>query len=208
MSVSFKTEIQYDLNHMDKEMLPEPFTALSDKDCKQRNYAKNDCVFRKDDRSRGIFFVLSGSIELRRYTSAGTVVVLHTANAGETFAEASLFSDRYHCDAHVAVPSELIELSQKAIHALFDSDPIFAKNLTRQFSLQIQHYRRKVELLSIGNATERVLYAITEGLLKTQIKVFAAEIGLSHEVVYRSLATLVAQGKLVKLSRGRFALPA
>lgn len=189
-------------------MLPEPFTALPDKDCKQRNYAKNDCVFRKDDRSRGIFFVLSGSIELRRYTSAGTVVVLHTANAGETFAEASLFSDRYHCDAYVAMPSELIELSQEAIHALFNSDPTFAKNLTRQFSLQIQHYRRKVELLSIGNATERVLYAIAEGLLKSQIKVFAAEIGLSHEVVYRSLATLVAQGKLIKLSRGNFALPA
>jgi CRP-like cAMP-binding protein len=187
--------------------LPEPFNQLSNSDCKQRIYDKDHCIFRQGDKSRGIFFVINGSIELRRYTSAGAVVVIHVAKSGETFAEASLFSDTYHCDAYVAAPSELIELNRKSINHLFDTDSAFARTLTRQLTQQIQHYRRKVELLSISNATERVFCGIVEGLLKSHIKVFSTEIGLSHEVVYRSLSKLVAQGKLIKLSRGRFVLP-
>lgn len=209
LSVSFTAAIPYDLSHMKNSLLlPKPFTQLPASDCKQCHFEKNDVVFRKDDKCRGIFFVVEGSIELRRYSAAGSVIVLHTANTGETFAEASLFSEAYHCDAHVSVASTLIELSRDGIHTLFDSDPLFAKQLTQQFTLQIQQYRRKVELLSIGSATERVFCGISEGLLKTQIKAFAAEIGLSHEVVYRSLSTLVAQGRLIKLSRGCFTLPA
>ena len=188
-------------------LLPEPLNQLSSHDCKQRRYEKSQCVFRQGDSSRGIFFVIDGSIELRRYTSAGQVVVIHTARSGETFAEASLFSDTYHCDAYVATPTELIELSLNSINHLFNTNSAFARSLTRQLTQQVQQYRRKIELLSISSATERVFFGIVEGLLKTHIKVFAAEIGLSHEVVYRSLSKLVAQGKLRKLSHGHFELP-
>jgi len=187
--------------------LPEPFNQLVEKDCKQRHYEKDQYVFRQGDKSRGIFFVVDGNIQLRRYTSSEAIVVIHTVKPGETFAEASLFSETYHCDAYVAAPSELIELNRKTINHIFDTDSTFARSFARQLTQQIQQYRRKVQLLSINNATERVFSGVVEGLLKTQVKVFAAEIGLSHEVVYRSLSKLVAEGRLIKPSRGHFVLP-
>ena len=42
-----------------------------------------------------------------RFTIEGRPVIMHMADAGESFAEASLFSDVYHCNAVATVPSEI-----------------------------------------------------------------------------------------------------
>jgi CRP-like cAMP-binding protein len=48
-------------------------------------------------------------VRLVRYGRAGEEVLLHDARAGEFFAEASLDSPRYHCDAVASESSELLQ---------------------------------------------------------------------------------------------------
>lgn len=187
-------------------MLPQPFNLLSTRDHRHHKVSKGDYAFRQDDKTQGLFFVNSGSVELRRYTEDGRNVVIHRANPRETFAEASLFSENYHCDAIALQDCKLIELDRRALLNKFKSEPNFAIAIAHRFASQTQGYRRKLEILGIRNAEERIFAAVCEGLLSNNVKDFAADIGLSHEAVYRGLATLVKQGELKKISRGKYSL--
>lgn len=161
-------------------------------------------LFRQGDKTGGIYFVVSGRLDLIRHTKSGDKVVVHRAIAGQTFAEASLFSDVYHCDALARESSEVIRFDRKAILGAFTSNPEFALALTNRFALQIQQYRRRMELLAIKSAKDRVYAAMADGLLTGTIMDFAAEIGLTHEAVYRGLAKLSTAGKIQNTGRGRY----
>lgn len=188
-------------------MIPSPYDALPCSEIAKKKIHKGEYIFRQGDKTFGMFFITSGTIELCRFAEDGAVVIIHTARPNQTFAEASVFSESYHCDAIANETTELLIFKKSALLDLFSSDQDFAIKLTAHFSHQIQKSRRKVELLSIRQATKRVYLAIVEGLLKSDIKSFASEIGLSHEVVYRSLSELVKNGRLVKSGRGIYSLP-
>ena len=50
----------------------------------------------------------AGEIRLARSDPEGREVILFRAQPGDTFAEASLFSETYHCDAVASVPSAVL----------------------------------------------------------------------------------------------------
>lgn len=187
--------------------LPPPFDRFDEKQKTVRLLEKADTLFRQGDATRGLFVLVSGRVELRRVTEAGFPVLIHNVRSGETFAEASLFSPVYHCDAIAKEHCKLIEFRKADVLARFQNQPDFAMALARQFASQIQIYRRKIEILAIRDATERVYAGLCEGMLHSDIKGFAAEIGLTHEAVYRSLAMLVRNGRLEKSARGFYRLP-
>ena len=155
-----------------------------------------------------MYFLIKGKLELRRFTADGQTLVTHHATAGETFAEASLFSHHYHCDAVARTDCLLIEFDRTILLAAIENDGLFALALTARFSQQIQGFRRRFEILAIKDANERVYVAMSENLLDPghDIKSFAAGIGLAHETVYRSLNLLVQQNKIVRTGRGRYQL--
>ena len=88
----------------------------------------------------------------------------------------------------------------------FQLNPQFAIILAQRFAQQIQTSRRLREILAIRSATQRTLAAIHEGMLNSNLKLFAAEIGLTHEALYRALKALVKQGELNKVARGEYCL--
>lgn len=75
--------------------------------------ARGEALFRQGDAKTGVFEVTLGRLRLERRTFDGRLVVLHTARAGELFAEASLFADAYHCDA-VAITDAVVDVYDKA----------------------------------------------------------------------------------------------
>lgn len=185
-------------------MLPEPFANLPESAQAHHRLEAGEAVFHQSDLSRGLFFVVKGEIKLQRLNEQGHSIIVNRARSGETFAEASLFSERYHCDAVATIPSEVIEFDRGTILQQLRADPDFAFGLAGQFAGQLQGSRRRLELLNIRSAKERIFAGVSEGLLKGSILNFAAEIGLSHEAVYRGLAALVAEGALKKAGRGRY----
>lgn len=191
-------------NYERRDLLPDPFHVVPDDARRGLHVAKGGVAFRQGERTRGLFFVVDGVVELRRVTEAGDVVVLHRAATGETFAEASLFSETYHCDAVAIEATDLVELDRAHILRAIRSDVDFAMALSRRFATQIQAYRRKLELLAIRSAEGRVHAALADGMLTADIKSLAAEIGLTHEAVYRALASLVKQGRVKKRGHGRY----
>jgi len=178
-----------------------PSAALS-----QRRYSKGDNVFHQDARCGGLWLVKHGQIDLQRVTDAGHLVLIHRALEGTVFAEASLFSERYHCTATAASQSSLVEADRGWIQEALKSQPEFAIKLCAMLAGQVQSSRRLVEVLSVRKAEERVFLAAAHGMLANDIKAFSTRIGLTHEAVYRALAALTEQGRMIKSSRGQYAL--
>ena len=185
-------------------MLPAPFHLIEKRACRSFSLEKGKSAFLQDEKTRGLFFLLEGQIELHRVTKSGDNIIIHRAKSGETFAEASLFSEKYHCDAIATSKCKVIEVNRSDILDRFQSDTKFAIALARRFSVQTQEYRRKIEILAIRSAEQRIIAAIDENMLGDSIKDFAADINLSHEAVYRGLGQLVKKGLLVKSARGQF----
>lgn len=184
--------------------IPDPLDKIAIDQRRRISCAPEQSLFRQGDKTVGVYFILSGRLDLIRHTMSGDKVVIHRASAGQTFAEASLFSESYHCDARVRECSEVVRFNRTAVLGAFHSNPEFALSLTKRFALQLQQYRRRMELLAIKRATDRVYAAMADGLLSGTIMDFAAEIGLTQEAVYRALAKLCKSGNLSKTGRGRY----
>lgn len=135
---------------------------------------------------------------------AGSEVTLHDASAGESFAEPSLFSERYHCDAVAEVTSEVLVYSKKAILSGFAEQPERMLLLRRHLGGQVQALRAHAEILSQRPATARLITYFRQHIpvdrdvltLNSTWKELATEIGLSHEALYRALARLEHNGAI------------
>jgi CRP-like cAMP-binding protein len=186
--------------------LPIPFDQLPSSGMKLYELEKNHILFRQGEQVSSLFYVTTGEVTLSRYGLAGDEVIIHVAQSKETFAEAALFSNVYHCNAVVTKDTQLWAINKSVTLEFAKRNPPFAMDLTERFAKQIQQLRSQKELLAVRSATERVYMALNQGLLNTSIKQFANSIGLTHEVTYRALAQLVRDKRVIKRGRGHYHL--
>jgi CRP-like cAMP-binding protein len=169
-----------------------------------------EALFRQGDRATAIFAVEEGRLRLVRHTVSDRDVVLHTAYKGGLFAEAALFSGTYQCDAIAAVASRVHVYSKREILAVFRSNPPLAERFMAVLARQVHALRARLEERNIRLARERVLHhlalaADADGRtvrLDGTLMDLAAEIGLTHEVLYRTLATLQKEGVITRTPSG------
>jgi len=182
--------------------LTETLEILSGGSGVARRLDAGEMLFTTGDPVRSLFVVEKGRLRLLRHTRHGATLTLHVARAGEAFAEASLFSRTYHCDAVADVPSEVTAYSKPALLRALREDPGAALALTDHLAHQVQALRGCIELLNIKSARDRVLAYLHQHLsaslgrvdLERTWRVVATEIGLTHEAVYRALAQLEREG--------------
>lgn len=191
---------------MSDENLPHPLNQLDKNFLVQRLLASNETLFNQDSPTAGLYYLSFGAIDLKRTTSSGHNVMIHRVRAGDTFAEASLFTDSYHCTATASCKSMVIECQRSAITSLFDTDIEFSRTMIERLAVQLQESRRHVELLSIRAADQRILAALNDGLLIDDITTFAEIIGIAPETAYRTLARLSQNGEIHKTARGQYRL--
>jgi len=191
-------------------MIPAPFDRLPRSALKPFALSAGETLFRKDDRCRGLFYLEAGDIRLIRWRADGHETVIHAAREGETFAEAAVFSSRYHCDAVASRTSCGISIAKEAVLAAMEGDTRFARELAARFAREVQAIRRTVEIICIRSARDRVHAALDKladsatGVVDVAgpLKEIAARIGLTHEAFYRAVAELAADGLLTRQGRG------
>jgi hypothetical protein len=85
----------------------------------RRRLQAGEILFHRDDRPRGLYLLERGEVRLTRSDPEGRDIILFRAQPGETFAEASLFSGAYHCDAVADVPSVVLLLPKATVLEAF-----------------------------------------------------------------------------------------
>jgi len=178
-----------------------------------RKLKPGEPLFHLGDKTSGLYEVVSGRIRLARVDRSGQEVVLYVAGAGETIAEASLYSPVYHCDA-IASTNVAVRLYPKAaVLDAFAKDRKAAQAFTATLAHQVMNLRTRIEQRNIRSARERVRHflAISAGVdgrtveLRGTVKDLAAELGLTHEALYRTLAALERAGE-IKRQKGKITL--
>jgi CRP-like cAMP-binding protein len=175
-----------------------------------RELDAGEMLFRQGDKALAIFEIERGGLRLIRHTAASHPVVLHTARSGELFAEAALFASAYHCDAVAAAASRVRVYPKRDLLAAFRSDPALGERFMAVLARQIHTLRARLEERNIRSARERVLHhlALAAGPdgrtmpLEGTLMDLAAEIGLTHEALYRTLAELEKEGAIRRTRAG------
>lgn len=178
---------------------------------RMRQISRSDRVFSQGDTPRSMFVVISGEVHLVRRSPSGAEIILQKARHG-VVAEASFDQSSYHCDAIAALTSELLEIPMRSFAEAL-SDDAFRSRWIGHLSRELRRVRVQVERLGLKTAEERIVHFIeTEGAkgavrLTGTRKAWAAELGLTHEALYRALSRmqrarlLVIDGPAIALRR-------
>lgn len=197
----------YDLDHMEL-YIPELLKELLPKDllgqCHAHHFEKGDYLFHQGEKPEYMFFVVSGEAVLTRTSSHGEPTTLQRCKGG-FLSEASLLTDAYHCDAIVTNSGQAIRLPIKSLRdALTDSK--FSMKWVQLLSKEIMRLRTQSERLGLKDIRSKLIHLIeTEGkqgvlTLQSDFKSMASEIGVTHEALYRAIASLEKEGLLRKQS--------
>lgn len=169
---------------------------------------KGALLFRRGDKAKGVYWVKLGQVRLQRYAPDGSEIILHCAREGDYLAEASLSAKSYHCDALCTEAAELILLPSTALVACIRQDPDFAIAWTVALSHNLRAVRMRLERSGLKNARDRILhYLVSEGgekgcvTLSQPMMSWAAELGIAHETLYRTLADLEKSGVIERHER-------
>lgn len=166
-----------------------------------RGMAHGEAVFRQGDRPQAMYHLLDGEVRLLRRSRDGAETILQRSRGG-FFAEASLEAAAYHCDAVAVVESRLLRFPKAAFREALNGAPAFRDAWMAHLAREVRTLRARCERLSLHGAEARILHAIeSEGTAGTLTlvqsrKAWAAELGLTHEAVYRTLARLQAAGTI------------
>jgi CRP-like cAMP-binding protein len=160
--------------------------------------AEGERLFDIGSRPRAMYLVLAGEVHLLRHTRAGGRVVLQRSRAGFV-AEASLDQAAYHCDAVAMAPSDVFAIPLGAFRSALDN-AAFRQLWIALLARELRRLRAQNERSNLRSAEERIVhYVECEGesggiSLSGTRKEWAAELGLSHEALYRALARMTAKG--------------
>jgi len=183
-----------------------------------RRLRAGQTLFHSGDRTVGLYEVLTGKVRLFRVDRSGREAVLQVAAAGDTLAEASLFSSTYHCEAGATTEAAVRLYPKAVLFAELARDPKLARAFAAMLAHQVMALRTRLERRNIQSARDRVrhflaLNSSADGrtvALPGTLKELAADLGLTHEALYRTLARMTADGEIkragsiIRLTRLRY----
>ena len=174
----------------------------------ERGLVAGQMLFDQGDAAVGVYEVVIGKVRQVRIDPEGRDVVVGIAGPGGMIAEASLFSRTHDCAA-TAVTNAVVRLYRKAtLLAQLERDPRAALSFMATLVEQILNLRIRLERRSIPSARDRVRHYLTTNVggkertvdLPSTLKDLAAELGLTHETLYRTLAEMRANGEIARLN--------
>jgi CRP-like cAMP-binding protein len=166
----------------------------------EKSFARGEYLFHRDDPVRTLFLVTSGCVNLVRYQADGSLAILQRSTPGTVLAEASVFSERYHCAAVAAMATQALLVPVFEVRRLLERDLSSSAKWIAHLSHELQSARKRSEIASLRTVGARLKawIAWNDGALPAQgeWKGLADEIGVSAEALYRELSIRRRSGTL------------
>jgi CRP/FNR family transcriptional regulator, dissimilatory nitrate respiration regulator len=156
-----------------------------------REFGAGEPVFHAGDKVLSMFFVRCGRADLIRYTGHGLRMALQRAGPGAVLAEASAWSEVYHCDAVAAEPCRLAVLSRSTFRKRLSTQPALAEVWARSLARAVQSARLQAEIRSLPRVADRLDAWLGEGNRlpeKGRWQEVAADLAVTREALYRELS--------------------
>jgi CRP-like cAMP-binding protein len=166
-----------------------------------KSLEKGDYLFREGEPSCGFYIVQRGAINVHRVSAAGKEQVIHVFRSGESFAEATLATEKgYPGDARAVSASQVLLVQKDAFLALLRRRPDLALRMLGSMSAHLRVLVGQLEDLTLKDVETRLANWLLKrcanpksiqpakielGMTK---RVLAAEIGTVSETLSRTLA--------------------
>jgi CRP/FNR family transcriptional regulator, dissimilatory nitrate respiration regulator len=162
---------------------------------------KGGYLFHEGDPSVGFYIVQTGAINVHRVNAAGKEQVIHVFRAGESFAEATLATDKgYPGDARAVESSQVVLVQKTGILALLKRQPELALRMLGSMSIHLRVLVGQLEDLTLKDVETRLANWLVKRCpdpasqrpakieLAMTKRVLAAELGTVSETFSRTLA--------------------
>jgi CRP/FNR family transcriptional regulator len=175
--------------------------------------SKGEYLFRQGDPSHGFYLVQRGAINVHRVNATGKEQVIHIFRSGESFAEATLATEKgYPADARAVDASQVILVHKPGFLALLRRQPELALRMLASMSAHLRVLVGQLEDLTLKDVETRLAnwllrrcpvprgtapVAVPIGSTK---RVLAAELGTVSETFSRTLAKFREQA-LIRVER-------
>jgi len=179
-----------------------------------RSLGTDGYLFHEGDPSTGFYVVRSGVINVHRVNAAGKEQVIHLFRSGESFAEATLASERgYPADARALEPTQVLHIQKAGFLSVLKDRPGLALRMLGSMSLRLRTLVGQLEDLTLKDVETRLANWLLKRCpdpqggaparvdLKTTKRVLAAELGTVSETLSRTLAKFREQGLLTVTGR-------
>jgi len=153
--------------------------------------APGETLFRSGQNVTDVFIVRSGRVHLQRHTRHGAHMVLQNAGQDTVIAEASAYSDCYHCDAVAAEETVVAALPKARFLTALADEPALATSWSAMLARSVQAARFRSEIRSLPRVADRLDAWLGEGNRlpeKGRWQEVAAELGVTGEALYRELS--------------------
>jgi CRP/FNR family transcriptional regulator, dissimilatory nitrate respiration regulator len=173
---------------------------------------KDAYLFREGDPSQGFYIVQRGAINVHRVNAAGKEQVIHVFREGESFAEATLATEKgYPADARAVADSQVLLVQKAGILDLLRGRPELALRMLGSMSQHLRVLVSQIEDLTMKDVETRLANWLVKRCpdargekpvdihLGVTKRVLAAELGTVSETFSRTLAKFREQG-LVRVS--------
>ena len=168
-------------------------------------------LFREGDEAKGFYLVVKGRIKLSKVSPTGKEQILHFVQGGQSFAEAALYMDQsYPATAEAIEETDLYFIPRDALMKSMSSNPDLAMNLIAHLARYLQLLTRKVEELSLMDATARLAQHLlgnmepATGLVRLGAGKgqTASSLGMAVETFSRTLTKFKEEGLVKEASPG------
>lgn len=156
----------------------------------RRTLAESEPLFHAGDCIDHMHLVIEGQVGLCRQTRMGIELRLQTARPGEVVAEASAYSQVYHCDARANARSTIICIPVETFRSRLNDNHDAADAWAAYLARAVQTARTSAEIRTLRTVADRLDAWLGEnGTVpeKGTWTELAAELGLSREALYREL---------------------
>lgn len=168
-----------------------------------RSVEKGSYLFHEGDASQGFYIVQTGAINVHRVNAAGKEQVIHVFRAGDSFAEATLATDRgYPADARAIENAQVLLVAKSGFISLLRQQPELGLRMLGAMSMHLRVLVGQIEDLTMKDVETRLANWMVKRCpnpasdtpykfeLTMTKRVLAAELGTVSETFSRTLAKL------------------
>lgn len=186
------------------DFLPATLLAIS----QYLELSAGEHLFTLDSPVMQLYWLRRGELQAVRPGPAGQEVVIMRGRAGEFFAEATLFTPHYTCEAIARKSCVVLAIPIEPLRSTLTTDAKFSEQFLRSTVMALRRQCSRIERLRLRSAAERIEHFLTcevggDGWCHFDIPLsdWAIDLGLEPETLYRTLKVLEEKGGLLRSDR-------
>jgi CRP-like cAMP-binding protein len=177
---------------------------------RHKRLKKSEALFHRGQQAGTLYLVVSGAVRLAHVLPDGKSSQDSVTGPGSVIGEVSFFAGTFACDCTAVVESQVDYVVKPDILAHFERMPSACLAFARLLSDEVVGLREQMELMRMRSAGTRLLAWLQAQRARTRTRTIkidrpwrdvAAHLGLTHEALYRALASLARERRIWREGR-------